>query len=98
MALHINKTERGYALRGCLTSPNVHHLRSMLTYRLHEDQELKVYINELDQLDLSGAMMFRDLNQVALGAGLKLEIIVGDNQKIIGAFRMLEFYPGTIAA
>ena len=98
MALHINKIDGVYTIKGTITASQVHHLRAFFSFRLEREENIGIHLGRVDQLDLSGAMMFKDLQQMAALNDNRCELIFGDNQKIWGAFRMLNYNPTLLAA
>lgn len=87
MALHINKQENVYVLSGKLTADQVFDLGRYFSIKLHAEQELLVSLAGLDVVDISAALMFKQLLSQARIRNKKCIIYGAQNGKILGAFR-----------
>jgi ABC-type transporter Mla MlaB component len=90
MSLQIIKTENEVTLTGNLTANNIFQIKRYCTILLEQHNALKINLSGLDQLDVSAAIMLRDLQVDAYSADKVLTVTNGQNEKIVGAFRMLE--------
>lgn len=87
MALQITKQENVYVLSGNLSADQVFEIGRFFNLKLHAEQELHISLAKLDVVDISAALMFKQLfsqaelrNKTCVVYGLK-------NRKILGAFR-----------
>ena len=90
MALAIEKVENVFLLKGRLTASQVFQIRIFLESKLNQQGELVISLSGLYDLDLSGAMMFKQLKDFAFQTNKALTIYVGENKKILGPFSVLE--------
>lgn len=90
MSLHITKTQNEFQLTGNLRANNLFEIKNYFRTILKITPSLHINISRLDQLDLSAAMMFRDLKLEAFNMQKECTVSNGQNEKIVGAFRMLE--------
>jgi anti-anti-sigma regulatory factor len=90
MALKITKTDNVYELQGRLCSSQVHEVRNFFISKLKNDSELKICLCNLDDMDLSGAMMLEGLKEEAFKIRKSVQVFFGDNRKILGPFRMMD--------
>jgi ABC-type transporter Mla MlaB component len=91
MSLQIIKTENEVTLKGNLTASNVFQIKRYCTALLEQNKALKINLSGLDRLDVSAAIMLRDLKVAAYSADKFLIVTNGQNEKIAGAFRMLDY-------
>lgn len=98
MSLQIIKTENKVTLKGNLTANTIFQIRRYCLALLDQNSSLIINLSGLDQLDVSAAIMLRDLKFEAYKMDKVLTVTNGQNQKIVGAFRMLDDQVLQIAA
>lgn len=98
MSLQIIKTENKVTLKGNLTANTIFQIRRYCLALLDQNSSLIINLSGLDQLDVSAAIMLRDLKLEAYKMDKVLTVTNGQNQKIVGAFRMLDHQVLQIAA
>lgn len=90
MALEINKTENVFFLKGRLHANQVFQIRSFFEAKLKTEEEVTISLIGLEDIDLSGAMMFKQLKDHAFRTNKSLMVYAGVNKKILGPFSVLE--------
>ncbi len=90
MSLQITTTQNEIALKGNLTANTIFQIKRFCTTLLEQEGSLHVNLSGLDQVDVSAALMLRDLQMDAYNTNKVLTVTNGENQKILGAFRMLD--------
>lgn len=90
MALQITKTEQGFLLTGRLHTNQLFEIRNFFKSKLSTSKELSISLAGLDDLDLSAALFFKELKDLAKRTHKKVHISSDNNQKILGPFRKLE--------
>ena len=90
MALQISKTANVFTLKGRLSAGEVFQARSFFLHKLSFEESFTISLAGLDDLDLSGALMFKGLKDEAIRINKSVKIVNGENQKILGPFRKLE--------
>ncbi|NQX78003.1 hypothetical protein [Gilvibacter sp.] len=90
MALQINKQNKIYELNGSLTADQVFELGRFFNLKLHLENELIISLKKLDTVDISAALMFKQLFSQAAMRNKKCTIRGLKNHKIHGAFRHTE--------
>lgn len=98
MSLQIIKTENEVTLSGNLTANTIFQIKRYCLALLDQNSSLIINLSGLDQLDVSAAIMFRDLKLEAHKMDKVLTVTNGQNKKIVGAFRMLDHQVLQIAA
>lgn len=98
MALQITTNQNEITLKGNLTANTVFQIKRFCVTLLEQNSSLHLNLSGLDQVDVSAALMLRDLQLDAYTANKELTVTNGENQKIVGAFRMLEHQVLQIAA
>lgn len=89
MAIQI-KNDRGiFRLIGWLNRTQVYEIRSFFEAKIRLGQDVVISIENLDQLDLSGAMCLCNLEEEAFKYGVNFRLIGLRNQRILGSFRMI---------
>lgn len=87
MALHIKKQENVYVLSGSLTADQVFELGRFFNLKLHEEERMLISLSDLDAVDISAALMFKQLLSQAKMRSKDCIIYGLNNRKIQGAFR-----------
>lgn len=90
MALSISKMETVYHLSGALHANQVFQLRNFFELSLKNEESITISLAGLDDLDLSAALMFKQLKDEAYKMKKSVTVFNGENQKILGPFLMLE--------
>lgn len=90
MALEIKKIENVYLMEGRLGANQVFQINAFFQAKLKIEGELTISLLGLDDLDISGAMMFKHLKDFAFKANKTVSIFTGENKKILGPFTVLE--------
>lgn len=90
MSLQITKNQNEITLKGNLIASNIFQMRNYCLTVLGQHKSVKVNLSGLDQLDVSAAIMFRDLKHKAYNMNKGFFVTNGQNEKIAGAFRMLD--------
>lgn len=98
MSLHLTKIQNEIVLKGNLTANTIFQIKKICKVLLEQHTFLHINLSGLDQVDVSAALMLRDLQLDAYTANKELTVTNGENQKIVGAFRMLEHQVLQIAA
>ncbi len=98
MSLKITKDQNEVALKGNLTANTIFQIRRYCTALLDQNTSLHLDLSGLDQLDVSAAIMLRDLQIEAYKLDKSFTVTNGQNEKIVGAFRMLDHQVLQIAA
>lgn len=89
MALHITNSYQIFQLSGRLNNQVVYEAKAFFTHKLSHTEELTIDVSQLDDIDLSGAMLLNDLYTRALKDRKGIRILIRDNQKVLGPFRQL---------
>ncbi len=90
MALQISKIDKVFTLSGRLGANQIFAIRDFFVYKLRDEDQLIISLAELDDLDLSAALMFKSLKGQAFRINKSLTVFTGKNRKILGPFRKLE--------
>ncbi len=90
MALEIKKTENVFFLKGRLNANQVFQIRAFFETKLKEEGQVTISLAGLDDLDLSGAMMFKHLKDYAFQINKSIMVYAGENRKILGPFAVME--------
>ena len=90
MSLHITKKDSVYELIGNLSADQVFELGRYFNLKLHEEKVLKISLANLDSVDVSSALMFKQLLSQAQMRNKECIIFGLKNRKILGAFRRTE--------
>lgn len=90
MALQIKKTENVFILKGTLHSNQVFEIRNFFQHKLKSDASLTISLAGLDDLDLSAALMFKQLKDEAYRINKRFTVFSAGNKKVLGPFLMLE--------
>ena len=90
MALQIEKRENVFTLKGTLHSNQVFEIRNFFQHKLKLDASLIVSLAGLDDLDLSAALMFKQLKDEAYKMNKSFTVFTAGNKKVLGPFLMLE--------
>lgn len=90
MALAVKKVENVFLLEGRLTASQVFQIRAFLESKLIEQGEIVISLSGLFDLDLSGALMLKQLKDFAFQTNKSITIYAGENKKILGPFSVLE--------
>jgi len=98
MSLHVTKTQNEITLKGNLTANTIFQIKNICKILLEQNTFIHINLSGLDQVDVSAALMLRDLKFDAYKIGKELKITNGKNEKIVGAFRMLDHQVLHIAA
>ncbi|MFT5077500.1 MAG: ABC-type transporter Mla MlaB component [Planctomycetota bacterium] len=91
MSLQIIKSENEVILKGNLTASNVFQIKRYCMALLEQNNALKINLSGLYQLDVSAAIMLRDLKVAASSDDKFLIVTNGQNEKIAGAFSRLDY-------
>ncbi|MDC8005689.1 hypothetical protein POV27_16645 [Aureisphaera galaxeae] len=89
MALKIQNTGNTYQLSGRLNSTIVKEIRPFFIHKIKESEIVTIDISDLDDIDLSGAMLMSDLYERAQKGYKTFKVLAKNNQKILGPFRQL---------
>ena len=98
MSLQITKDQNEVTLTGNLTANTIFQIKRYCATLLELNSSLIINLSGLDQVDVSAAMMLKDLQLDAFNANKVLTVINGQNEKIVGAFRMLDHQVLKVAA
>ncbi|MEP2936103.1 MAG: hypothetical protein ABJM06_13155 [Gilvibacter sp.] len=89
MALRIVKQDNVYFLKGRLHGNGAYGIRDFFKAVLSSDDHLTINLSDLDDLDLSAAMLLNDLKIQGLMTNKTVSILHHSNEKIQGSFRQL---------
>ena len=90
MSLKIEKKENVFTLAGTLHSNQVFEIRNFFQHKLKSETSLTVSLAGLDDLDLSAALMFKQLKDEAYKMNKNFTVFTAGNKKVLGPFLMLE--------
>jgi len=90
MALHIKEENGTFKLFGNMNADHAHDVRFFMRTKLRFASELKISLENLDSMDLSGAMLFNDLKKEALEFQKTVSVRFGSNKKITGPLLMIQ--------
>jgi len=90
MALSINYQDSTYFLSGRLYTNQVFQIRAFFQSKATQEEQLSIDLGGLDDVDLSAALMFKQLRDEAIQENRQIKICAGSNEKILGPFRMLQ--------
>lgn len=88
MALHLRIEENTIYLKGRLLCKEAYQIKPIIEQSIRNTEDLKINISELDDMDLSGAMVLRDLAKKEVNK--TFNIIRGENQKILGPLKVID--------
>ena len=86
MALSITKTDMVFHLSGTLHTNQVFQVRNFFQQVLNNEESITISLGGLDNLDLSAALMFKQLKDEAYSFNKHITVFNGENQKILGSF------------
>lgn len=90
MALEIKKLKNVFLLEGRLGANQVFQVNAFFQAQLEIEGELTISLAGLDDLDISGAIMFKHIKDIASKTQRAVSIFAGENKKILGPFSVLE--------
>ena len=73
-----------------LYTNQVFQIRAFFQSKAIQEEQLNINLEGLDDVDLSAALMFKQLKDEAIQENRQIKISVGANEKILGPFRILQ--------